>query len=135
MPRPKGLPKTGGRKAGVIPQNQTVKEYLRSQGFNPFEVLRSVANGELPCGACHGAGKTKFQPARGQSKLADRTCESCYGSGKERVSPGERSKASSELAKYCEPQLKAIEVSGNADKPIVTEIRIEFVDAEDGRPV
>ncbi len=134
MPRPKGIPKTGGRKAGVIPINQSVREYLASCGFNPFETLKSIAEGELVCNVCRGKGKTKYQPTHGNDKTFERQCQSCYGSGKERINPSDRSKAASELAKYTQPQLKAVEVSSNPDRPVVAEIRVKFVEAKDGKP-
>lgn len=94
-------------------------------GVDPFAIQAKIASGDVQCGVCHGKGSTKFQPAHGQSKLADRTCESCYGSGKERISPELKQKAADSLGKYCQPQLKQIEVQGGGGGPIHS--RHEFV--------
>ncbi len=91
----------------------TVRDRLSEWGCDPFETLSLIAKGKLPCSVCHGAGRTAFQPSRGKA-VGERKCQYCYGSGIERLSPGERGRAAAELAKYCEPQLRAIEVSGTA---------------------
>jgi hypothetical protein len=110
-------------------------ERLESMSCDPFAVLAAVAIGELPCGLCRGVGKTHFQPMRGRQKEPkERTCGSCYGSGRERISPGERLKAASELAQYCEPKLKAVEHSSAEGAPPITSIQIHLIEAENGRP-
>ncbi len=134
MPRPKGIPKTGGRVAGKPTFRQTVAEFLESRGSNPFETLDDIRRGELQCNVCRGLGKSKYQSGQGDKQLL-RTCQSCWGSGKERINPADRAKAAGELAKYCRPQLKAVEVSSNPDRPVVAEIRVKFVEAKDGKPV
>lgn len=126
----------GGRKKGT-PNNSEiarVKDTLKSLGVRPGEYSARIVIGDVPCGVCHGIGATKFQPARGQQKLSKRTCESCYGSGKERLSPELRQKADAELLKYCEPQLKAIEVTGSGGGPVLTDITVHFVRADNGKP-
>jgi hypothetical protein len=87
-------------------------EILARMEFDPIEFMIEIAQGKLPCGACHGAGVTKFQPARGQQKLAERTCESCYGSGKERVTPDLRGRMAEQVARYAYPTYKQIDHNG-----------------------
>jgi DnaJ-class molecular chaperone len=79
---------------------------------DPIEGMAKIAAGDVPCGTCHGKGKTKYQAAKGEAKLLERTCESCYGSGKEKISPELKGRMYEQLAKYKHPQLKAIEHSG-----------------------
>lgn len=126
MPFAPGTPKppNSGRKKGQVAQYQSVKDYLASVGFNPFEVLQKIGTGDLQCNVCRGKGKTKYQSGRADKTL-ERTCQSCYGSGFERISPADRSRACSELAKYVQPQLKQIEVQGGGGGPIHS--RHEFV--------
>ena len=96
-------------------------------GARPGEYSVRIVMGDVPCGVCHGEGTTKYQPAKGSRKTAKRTCESCYGSGKERLSPELRQKADAELMKYCQPQLKAIEVTGADGDALKTRHEIVFV--------
>jgi DnaJ-class molecular chaperone len=133
MPFAKGRKKTGGKKKGVKPVIQSVREFLAERGSNPFETLDDIRRGELTCNVCRGKKKTRYQPGQGD-KTFERTCQSCYGSGFERINPADRARAAGELAKYCQPQLKAIEVSGNQDRPVLAEIRVRFVEAKDGKP-
>ena len=146
----KGKTPGSGRKKGVPDKAkvefESAKQVLERMGLNPIERLAKMADGDVPCGVCMGTGKTRWQPKKRKAlegmeldeepfdSTKERTCQSCYGSGFERISPADRSRAASELAKYVQPQLKAIEISGNADRPIVTEIRIEFIEASEGRP-
>ena len=104
-------PVGSGRKKGSKNQYDTVREYLASVGFNPFEILRNIASGELQCNVCRGKGKTRYQADPSGDRTFERTCQSCYGSGFERINPADRSRASSELCKYVQPQLKQIEVA------------------------
>ena len=71
MPRPKGLPKTGGRVKGA-PNRSTleVQELLARLDCDPIEGMVLIAQGKVPCGVCMGAGKTKYQPAHGPRQAA-----------------------------------------------------------------
>lgn len=131
MPFVKGHARVGGRQKGLASKIQSVRDRMAAVGFDPFDVLRLVALGELPCGVCFGKGKSKYQAGTSQK---ERKCLSCYGSGKERVSPAERSRAADSLAKYCEPQLKQIEVQGSGGGPVLHEVRVTFVKSQDGKP-
>ncbi len=117
--------KYGGRKAGTPNKaSATLKERLASWGCDPFKIMADIAAGELLCGVCRGAGKTKFQSGDGEGI---RKCQSCWGSGKERISPQERNRAASEIAKYTQPQLKAIEHSGPDGGPVQASLTVKFV--------
>lgn len=131
---PKGA-KYGGRTKGTANKvTQGVAEKLERLGCDPITGLATIAGGDLPCNVCRGEGKTKFQPARGLTKLATRTCESCYGSGKEKVSPGERLKAYSDLASYVYPKRKAVEHTGLDGGPIQHAMRVTFVKSPNAKP-
>lgn len=123
--------KTGGRAKGT-PNKATgsVQELLQRLRCDPFEGMARIANGDVPCGVCHGTGRTKFQPARGLERLKERTCESCYGSGKERLSPELRAKMYAELAQYVAPKRKAVEMTGASGGPMQARIEVVFVGGE-----
>lgn len=122
--------KTGGRRKGSV--NRYTK--LKQQVTLGLPIDKAVAfselvlDGKVPCGVCHGRGKTKFQPRRKKvdglwvdgvsdmedektPKLGERTCQSCYGSGLERLSPGERLRAALELIGYGFAKKQAIAVT------------------------
>lgn len=123
--------KTGGRKKGSINRKTKLKQKLTS-GL-PVEkgvaFAELVLDGKVPCGVCHGKGKTKFQPKRKKidglwvdgvsdmeetsQKLGERTCQSCYGSGLERLSPGERLRAALELIEYGYAKKKAVDITNS----------------------
>ncbi len=85
--------KTGGRRPGS--KNKITK--LMQDALQPLigkaqSLAEQVLDGKLPCGVCHGKGKTKFQPASHQSTAkcqtclgtghcADQTCGTCKGDG------------------------------------------------------
>lgn len=123
----------GGRKKGT-PNKLTsgIRERLEAHGCDPFEVLAKIAKGDLPCGVCHGSGRTKYQPKRGK-QAGERICESCWGSGKDRISPAERCKAASELAQYCEPKRKAVEHSGPGGGGVPINLKVQFVTPGSGQ--
>ena len=117
----------GGRKKGTPNKSSTrVAELCARLNCEPVQVTAMICNGDLPCGVCHGDGKTKFQPARGEA-IGIRTCESCYGSGKERISPRERLEASTKLMSYMFPALKAIELTGAEGEALDMKMVVEFV--------
>ena len=128
MPRPKGTPKTGGRKKGQVPFRTTVAEYLNAVGFNPFEVLKNIADGQLQCNVCRGKGKTRYQADPSGDRTFERTCQSCYGSGFEKISPADRSRAASEISKYVQPQLKQIEVAGPNGGPVQSTHTVRYIE-------
>jgi hypothetical protein len=124
-------------------QNKRTKEGLEliSRFEDPLVGIAKTAAGDVPCGVCHGKGKTKFQPARkrpidspdywevDEPKLSERTCQSCYGSGKEKISPELRLRALAELAEYKYAKRKAVDVqlTGQDGGPLEHKITIEFV--------
>ena len=113
MPFVKGTPKPpgSGRKKGTPDKaSATATQILERLGCDPISGMVMIASGEVPCGTCHGKGKTKVKASDGT--FFDRTCESCYGSLLEKVTPDLRGKMYAELAKYRHPQLKAVELSG-----------------------
>ncbi|HXA67387.1 MAG TPA: hypothetical protein VNV82_19675 [Bryobacteraceae bacterium] len=81
------------------PPNRTAAEIMDAIGIDPLAEMERLANGEMPCGICGGAGKTRYQkPVKGRPK--ERMCENCQGSGKETVSPALRDEMRAELKKY-----------------------------------
>lgn len=141
--KPKGLPKSGGRKKGTPNKDVSpVRSMLERIGHDPLEGMARIAQNMLPCGVCRGELKTRYwlqderphcdrcgggllvqgKPARpkadciwcsgtGKQTLDERTCQSCKATGWEACSPELRGKMDAELAKYVQPQLKAIEHS------------------------
>lgn len=88
MPRPKGLPKTGGRSAGTpnktsmeaFDKSYSLKEICEEENFNPFKALLNTARDEL-------------------------------------TTPDLRLNALKEVCSYLYPKKKAIEVSGEVTNP------------------
>ena len=129
MPRGGSKPgeRRGGRKLGTPNKNSTrVAEICNRLKCDPVELMVKICKGDLPCGVCHGAGRSPFQPARGES-IGVRTCESCYGSGKERIGPRERQAAASDLMGFIYPKLKAIELTGADGEALDMKMVVEFV--------
>lgn len=140
--------KTGGKVKGSKNRITKLKEKLA--GGLPIEkgvaFAELVLDGKVPCGVCHGKGKTKFQPRRKKvdglwvdgvadmedneiaPKLGERTCQSCYGSGLERLSPGERLRAALDLIEYGYAKKKAIEVSGPDGGAIQHAMTVKYVE-------
>lgn len=110
--RQKGIP----NKAKV--EEESAKQILARLGIDPIERMALIADGNVPCGTCHGLGKTKYQSGTqidgedGEYVLAERRCQSCWGSGKEKISPDLRGKMLDALSKKIHPDLKAMEHSG-----------------------
>ena len=117
-----------GRRKGQFGPVVSLKQRVAEWGGDVFRVLYDAAMGELPCSVCRGEGKTKFQPAKGLSKLASRTCQSCYGSGREVLSPKDRIAAAEYLGRRLEPHLSAVEVTGQDGGPIQAKLEVEFVE-------
>jgi phage/plasmid primase-like uncharacterized protein len=126
----KGHKKVGGRKPGSRNKERTVREILDALNIEPIEGLALIAEGTAECTVCHGKGKSKYQPDRGNGKVFERQCESCYGSGLERISPQTRVKAYAELAEYMHPKRKSVEVTGTDGGPLKTSLLVEFVDPD-----
>jgi hypothetical protein len=137
-PKP-GSPKApgSGRKKGTPNHNSlSVKQRCAELGCDVVSYLVSVVNNQVPCRVCRGVGKTKFQPKNlieatpdeidALVKGKERTCQSCWGSKVERISPELAMQAASKLLDKSEPQLKAMEISGSADKPPVN-VRVVLV--------
>jgi hypothetical protein len=93
-------------------------------GCEPFEGMAHIAMNNLPCGVCRGTGKTRYK--RDDGELHERVCQSCYGTLYEACSPEVRGKMYTELAKYCAPQLKAIEHTGKGGEDIGIRWSVEF---------
>ncbi len=124
MAAPKGHPQWGGRKKGTLNRlNSEANQRLAELDCDPIEGMVKIALGEVPCSVCRGKGRTKYQPAKGKDKLAERTCESCYGSGKEIISPELKGKMFAELAQYVAPKRKAVEHTGLEGGPIDVDVR------------
>ena len=129
----------GGRKKGSIPRkSQQAAAILDKFDVDPLEKLALIADRRVPCRTCIDAdrkptGKTKFRLPEGKHAkgctgiplhatgmcpcegVSTRTCESCFGTLWERIPVSEMSRASSALAPYRYPQLRAIEHSGSID--------------------
>jgi hypothetical protein len=112
-------------------QTRTPAEWLELMNRNVIEGMARIALGDVPCGICRGAGVTRYQPARGQDKLLERTCESCYGSGKEKISPELSGQMYAQLAKYVYPQLMQMEVRTD---PATAAPALQIVFVEPKRP-
>lgn len=89
--------------------------------------IKEILTGKLPCSVCRGVGRTRYQPAKGGDKLADRTCLSCYGSKYEKISPELMSKVALEVREYGYPKRKAIEVTGEDGGPVEANMTVTFV--------
>lgn len=104
--------KWGGRTKGTPNKHtasiQSLIEGLVEKGKSYVE---QVLDGSVPCGVCHGEGKTRFQPARGLKSLGIRTCQSCYGSGLERLSPETRLRAALDAINYGHAKKQATEIT------------------------
>jgi hypothetical protein len=132
MPFQKGNP---GRPRGSKDKRHVYRDLASKAcarlGVDPFAVAALICKGELPCTACRGEGKTRFQPARGQMRLSVRTCESCYGSGKEKITPQVRMAAAKELMEYQAPKLRALQGSDDPDAPpIRAAVRLTIVNTQ-----
>lgn len=113
---------------------------LEALRCDPIDGMARIALGELKCNVCRGKLKTRYKLEKGAHTIecakqlnaaskakqerkctcgghGERTCESCYGSGFEIVSPELRGKMFAELAQYCAPKLRAVELSGSLDTP------------------
>ena len=126
MPRPKGLPRTGGRKKGT-PNKRTleVQELIDRTGCtDPLEAMIQIAEGNLKCNVCRGKLKTKYK--RDDGSLGERICESCYGSGYEIVSPELRGRMWAEVAQYHRPKRKAIEHTVESGPNLTEVLRARF---------
>lgn len=129
--------KTGGGSRAGSPNLAGVKrkeawETLVAMGYDPDQVslgvLAMASMNVMPCGVCNGTGKTRFQPGQSAGGSSERTCQSCWGSKMERIDPKDRARAAGELSKYLHRQLKAVELSGNDEKPPVG-VRVVVVKA------
>lgn len=122
--------KTGGRKKGSL-NKLTLALGRQSDPLvsKANERIQQILDGKLPCSVCRGKGRTPYQPAKGESKLLDRTCQSCYGSKLEQLAPELIAKVALEVREYGYPKRKAIEVSGGPDgEPIQARVIVEYVD-------
>ena len=108
----------GGRQKGT-PNRKTeeIAEKLHRLKCDPLEGMAMIALNKVPCGACRGAGKTKYK-LPGDETIHERTCEHCHGSLMEVCSPELRGKMYSDLAQYLHPKRKAVELSTPPDGPV-----------------
>lgn len=135
--------KTGGRTKGTANKRSSlVAEKIARMGCDPFEGMARIALNDLPCGVCRGSGRTRYALPAGNHAdscegnrrgakctcdgISERTCQSCYGTLYEAVAPELRGKMCTELAKYCAPQLKAIEHTGEGGGDIGVRLVVEF---------
>lgn len=123
-----GNPK--GRQVGQLGKKGRVEEACKKVGIDVFVVLAEQAAGKMKCNVCRGTGKTRYQPAHGETGTLERKCQSCYGSGFEKISPKDRGWAAAELAQYLEAKRKAIEVTGEGGGPLQASVTVRFVSAE-----
>ena len=108
----------GGRKKGTPnKETRTLQEKLDSLGCDPIEGMALIASGKVPCGVCHGEGKTRYK-VPGTNKVGERLCESCYGTLLEHISPDLRGRMYAEIAQYLLPKRKALEVTGADGGPL-----------------
>lgn len=134
----KGHTKVGGNVAGVPAKKKegrrSASQILADENWDPIMGNIRIARGDVPCGVCHGAGVTQFQPKtktfRGDDGTVthyrevegpdgkERVCQSCWGSKLERISPELKFKSNDMLAKYCHPTLKQMEISGPEGGPL-----------------
>lgn len=127
--------KTGGRKKGSINKLTAAMDRQADPLVLHSNVkIRQILEGKLPCTVCRGKGRTRYQPAKGENKLLDRTCQSCYGSKLEQLSPELIAKVALEIREYGYPKRKAIEVS-NPDGTMRPTWRVVVVGGEGEKPV
>lgn len=125
-PKGKPRPENAGRKKGTPnKKTQAIQDILDRMGCNVFEGMAKIAMGRIPCGTCHGKGKTPVKALDGTHY--DRVCESCYGSLLEKVTPQTRANMYAELAQYIAPKRKAIEHTGADGGPLNHKLEVEFV--------
>lgn len=133
--------KTGGRAAGTPNKTtSTVRDALAALGCDVFSGMAQIALGNVICNVCLGKLVSPVQLPDGEHAagcfgdpcicdgITLRKCQSCKGTGREIVSPELRGKMYAELAKYVEPQLKAIDHS-NTDgtlRPTWTVVKPEL---------
>jgi len=114
----------GGRQKGTPNKaSQDIIEKLARLSCDPIEGMALLASGKVPCGVCHGRGKTRYR-IPGTDKVGERLCESCYGTLMEHISPDLRGKMYAELANYAFPKRRAIEVSGSIELTATLESRL-----------
>lgn len=89
--RPKGLPKSGGRKSGV-PNTAPALRALIAEKAKPIEKLIRIASGTFT----FGSGEEKRKPT-----------------------PGEQLRAIQTLSSKCLPDITAVEVSGKDGEPLL----------------
>lgn len=112
MPRPKGIPKTGGRKPGSTNKVVNVREACADVGVDPFKYMALAVADLLQCSVCRGTMKMKFR-IPGSNRLGVRDCSSCPSRpGFEKLSPEFRGKMASDLAAYLAPKLSSTAVTG-----------------------
>lgn len=132
MAYPKGQ-RIGGRQKGT-PNKRTeeIADKLRRLDCDPVAGMALIASGKVPCGVCHGEGKTRYR-IPGTDKVGQRLCESCYGTLMEHISPSLRAQMYAELANYILPKRKAVELTGADGAPLDNRMEVVFVEAEEGR--
>jgi hypothetical protein len=106
-----GSPKTGGRQPGSVNKKSTeAKRIAERLGVDPLEVLLLITKGDWKALGYTSQGVTKALKDGG-------TIE------EDRISLGDRLNAAKEAAKYCYPQLKAVEHSGEIDTSLAERMR------------
>lgn len=105
-----------GRPKGVPNKRSGAKVACETLGVNPFEYMALVVKGDLPCNVCRQRLKTRVA-ASGHAAGHLRNCQSCKGDGWEKLSPDFRGRMAEALGRYLEPQLAAIQHSGEVGMP------------------
>lgn len=108
---PKGHPRYGGRQKGTPNKTKTpLKERADALGVDPFEVLLLFAKGDWKA--------LGYESEKRRIYSKDIVNEEHY------IQPAIRAKAAAEACQYIYPKLKAIEHSGDPDKPVHLETQL-----------
>ncbi len=132
------------------------KERLEAYGGEAEELHMAIIRNQLRCGVCRGnpddptTCKSRYKlkeekqcecvvydsdrpnpdcwrcSGTGIAILGLRTCQSCNGTGMEAIDPSDRQKSADSVYDRWKPKLKAIEHSGNEEKPPIR-VRVEYV--------
>lgn len=103
--KPRGLPKTGGRKKGSINKDSVpARAKAKELGIDPFEILLYFAAGNWE----KLGYKAESYVVEGNNHINEKLF----------IEPGIRARAAAEACQYIMPKLKAIEHSGSIDSEI-----------------
>lgn len=128
MPRPKGLPKTGGRQKGT-PNRKTLdaRESLAVFGTDPVELACLIAMDKLPCSRC---GDGAFDRNITNILRDDNgRCVNCKGTGYKILADNEQSKMILTLVDRVLPKLASKTVDKTVRRFVMA--RMNALSAED----